>query len=86
MDSKLEKHGHFAERIWPDWGNTAWADMAGLGSIELMLLVIRKQHKCRCTSTSKTILLSIKQASTLPTKVADVFMCPAHHLTVNNTS
>ena len=20
-------------RIWPDWGNTAWADMTGLGSI-----------------------------------------------------
>ena len=19
-------------RIWPDWGNTTWADMAGLGS------------------------------------------------------
>ena len=36
----LEKHGKFWEngrfsgRIWPDWGNTAWADMAGLGSIE----------------------------------------------------
>ena len=25
-------------RIWPDWGNTAWADMAGLGSIGLMSL------------------------------------------------
>ena len=23
----------FFGRIWPDWGNTAWADMAGLGSI-----------------------------------------------------
>ena len=22
-------------RIWPNWGNTAWADMAGLGSIGL---------------------------------------------------
>ena len=25
----------FSGRIWPDWGNTAWADMAGLGSIGL---------------------------------------------------
>ena len=25
----------FSGRIWPDWGNTAWADMAGLGSIWL---------------------------------------------------
>ena len=24
--------GRFSGRIWPDWGNTAWADMAGLGS------------------------------------------------------
>ena len=23
----------FSGRIWPDWGNTAWPDMAGLGSI-----------------------------------------------------
>ena len=26
-------NGRFSGRIWPDWGNTAWADMAGLGSI-----------------------------------------------------
>ena len=26
----------FSERIWPDWENTAWADMAGLGSIGLI--------------------------------------------------
>ena len=24
----------FFGRIWLDWGNTAWADMAGLGFIE----------------------------------------------------
>ena len=29
----LFKNGRFSGRIWPDWGNTAWADMAGLGSI-----------------------------------------------------
>ena len=29
------KNGRFSERIWPDWGNTARADMAGLGSIGL---------------------------------------------------
>ena len=31
------KNGHFSRRIWPDWGNTARADMAGLGSIGLSL-------------------------------------------------
>ena len=41
MGSNLEKYGKFwknecfSGRIWPDWGNTAWADMAGLGSIGL---------------------------------------------------
>ena len=36
-DSILEKcgnfwkNGRFSGRIWPDWGNTARADMAGLG-------------------------------------------------------
>ena len=29
------KNGRFSGRIWPDWGNTAQADMAGLGSIGL---------------------------------------------------
>ena len=29
------KNGLFSGRIWPDWGNTARADMAGLGSIGL---------------------------------------------------
>ena len=32
----FRKNGRFSGRIWPDWGNTAWADMAGLGSIGLM--------------------------------------------------
>ena len=31
----LWKNGRFSGRIWPDWGNTARADMAGLGSIGL---------------------------------------------------
>ena len=41
VGSNLEKYGkfwkncRFSGRIWPDWGNTAWADMAGLGSIGL---------------------------------------------------
>ena len=41
VGSNLEKYGKFwknslfSGRIWPDWGNTAWADMAGLGSIGL---------------------------------------------------
>ena len=26
-------NGSFSGQIWPDWGNIAWADMAGLGSI-----------------------------------------------------
>ena len=31
----FRKNGRFSRGIWPDWGNTTWADMAGLGSIGL---------------------------------------------------
>ena len=27
-------------QIWPDWGNTAWANMTGLGSIGFSILVL----------------------------------------------
>ena len=33
------KNGRFSGGIWPDWGNTAWGDMAGLGSKGLGLLL-----------------------------------------------
>ena len=29
---KFGKNDCFSRRIWPDWGNTTQADMAGLGS------------------------------------------------------
>ena len=38
------KNGRFSGRIWPDWGNTAWADMAGLGSVGLKGL--HTQNSC----------------------------------------
>ena len=47
MSSNLEKCGifwkndRFSGQIRPDWGFTAWADMAGLGSIWLMLELVR---------------------------------------------
>ena len=31
----LWKNGRFSGRIWPDWGYTTLADLAGLGSIGL---------------------------------------------------
>ena len=36
---KFRKNGRFSGRIWRDWGYTAWADMAGLGSIGLKVFV-----------------------------------------------
>ena len=36
---KYGKIGLFSGRIWPDWGNTAWEDMAGLGSVGLTGLI-----------------------------------------------
>ena len=41
MGSNLEKcgnfwkNGRFSGRIWPDWGYTTWADLAGLEYIGL---------------------------------------------------
>ena len=32
---KIWKNCRFSGRLWPDWGNTARAAMAGLGSIGL---------------------------------------------------
>ena len=32
---KFWKNSRFSGRIWPDWGNAARADLAGLGSIGL---------------------------------------------------
>ena len=29
------KNGRFSGPIWPDWGNTTWADLAELSSIGL---------------------------------------------------
>ena len=34
---KIWKNGRFSGRLWPDWGNTALAAMAGLGSIGMAM-------------------------------------------------
>ena len=34
---KFWKNGRFSWRIWPDWGNAAQADLAGLGSIGIRI-------------------------------------------------
>ena len=49
----FRRNGCFSGRIWPDWGNTARADMAGLGSIGLMDEVILVQQDYVLDSTSK---------------------------------
>ena len=46
LGSNLEKYGkfwknsRFSGRIWPDWGNTTRADLAGLGSKELKFVTV----------------------------------------------
>ena len=37
MWKNMGKIGNFSRWIWPDWQNTAWAGMAGLGSIIIMV-------------------------------------------------
>ena len=39
------KNGSFSRQIWPDWGNTAWADITGLGSIGLTSALHRRSSK-----------------------------------------
>ena len=60
----FRKNGRFSGRIWPDWGNTTWADMAGLGSIGLNLAenISHHQHyviKLYINEVSKTIMQDI---------------------------
>ena len=44
----LWKNSRFSGRIWPDWGNAAWADMAGLGSIGInKVMIIAKVDGCQ---------------------------------------
>ena len=48
------KNGRFSGRIWPDWGNTARADLAGLGSIGLKLTCFIKKIDFQLYKTSKS--------------------------------
>ena len=57
---KFRKNGRFSGRIWPDWGNTAWADMAGLGSIGLRL------RSCLMSKTSNFDFEIFDLTSTFP--------------------
>ena len=60
VGSNLEKYGkfwknsHFSGRMWLEWGNTAWADMAGLGCIGLMggLKPTKMLYIARCHATA----------------------------------
>ena len=64
MGSNLEKYGifwkngRFSRRIWPDWGNTAWADMAGLGSIGLTQRSTTSVNLCMASLFSLQIATS----------------------------
>ena len=44
------KNGRFSGRIWPDWGDTARADMAGLGSIGLSVSRMSRMSHMSCMS------------------------------------
>ena len=44
----LLKNSGFSRRIWLDWGNTARADMAGLGSIGLTMMITMMFQQTFC--------------------------------------
>ena len=54
---KFWKTGRFSGRIWPDWGNTTRADMAGLGSIGIQFQSIL--HERRKVSKVHVLLLGL---------------------------
>ena len=54
----LWKISRFSGKIWPDWGNTAWVNMAGLGSIGLLIVArgwssMAKALVCPCRILTK---------------------------------
>ena len=55
---KFWKNGRFSGRIWPDWGNTARADMAGLGSIGLKSIGCPVYTDCRIEANILELLES----------------------------
>ena len=55
VGSNLEKYGKFWKNSrfsGLDLGNTAWADMAGLGSIGLKQFQLRFRNKCATHNTA----------------------------------
>ena len=50
---KFGKNGRFSGRTRPDWGNTARADMAGLGSIGLTGIPYPIENYPVCLYTKK---------------------------------
>ena len=55
---KIWEIDRFSGRIWPDWGNTAQADMAGLGSIGLIYpLILPERTPCICREDVKILEL-----------------------------
>ena len=53
----LWKNGRFSRPIWPDWENTARADMAGLGSIG----IIFKNRQCIYCRNRTTCIMNKKR-------------------------
>ena len=57
---KIWKNGRFSGRLWPDWGNTTWAAMAGLGSIGLSkaeLIDIAKKKATRSDNVNQNYVV-----------------------------
>ena len=59
---KIWKNGRFSGRLRPDWGNTARAATAALGSIGLILHGSPSRPSfCVCGSTSINYIPTVKQ-------------------------
>ena len=85
---KFRKNGRFSGRIWPDWGNTARADMAGLGSIGIKLVNSRLAqlgpfHICSGTRKQNVSISPFFECAVFPHNLPKLeynYMHPLMHL------
>ena len=77
---KMLENCHFSGRIWPDWGKTAWADMAGLGSIGLSIgflypntsmLIVAQVKGCDRRGSDKKIMIKLSWIKVIDIKIRD---------------
>ena len=77
----------FSGRLWPDWGNTAWAAMAGLGSIGLTCGFLYRHQKVKkktlpCVMCVYELYVCVCQLSACELILVCVCMCVGPYVSI----